>query len=97
MNKICKACIHLEKEVHGDGLQCSMNVYKYNEGYGPFRQGAQCKHEGLLEDLFEPITEGGDQLQKYATDIEKKKREISELGDEVTILRSRLVSIGEEK
>lgn len=95
MNKICGTCEH-QGLTHSGNVGCMKAGLRQGEdGYGPFKAGANCTHDIDLEDLYTPIpTQGQSKNTAEVINIVRILREdLCALQDENSKLKDRLTKI----
>lgn len=93
MNKICDFCAHQTQTMRG-GVDCGKASYSSsNDGYGPFKNGAQCIHDEDLKDYFEPRTGAEIDVRNMASQINRQRDELMKARDRIAKLESRLIDV----
>lgn len=87
----CASCSKLESDWNG-GLRCGAAQYRYNEGYGPFKQGAVCKHDLDLKDHFVG-GENAKELEELSRRVKTLQSEKQQAMYEAAELRRRLTKV----
>lgn len=92
MKQICNFCTSQQDDGKG-GVQCGMPKYKYNGGYGPFKQGCLCVHDDDLIDGFAQRT--GEEINIRNLSAAKKRDydTILKLNVEIQELKRRLTKV----
>ena len=84
MKSICNFCKHQTIGPNQKGLTCYRAVTSIDpDGYGAFKQGAQCIHDSDLEDMFEPRTGEEIHVRNMVTTISNQRKEIDIMRDTI--------------
>lgn len=91
---VCKTCRHHKLDNERGVWYCKKQGTRTND-YGAFKEGAWCKHDPDLRDLYEPIVSTADMLEEWKAEVVHDKKLIMELRRQVHILQSRLINTEE--